>query len=261
MKKCKFDDAQLEFLGYVVSGEGISPSPTKVDAIKNAPLPTNLQELQSFVGMVTYYSRFVHKFAEIMSPLYDLTKKDVKFVWGKRQEISYNLIKSAICNSDLLTCFSGKKKLIVEADASPVGVGGVLLSVENGVERPIMFASKKLTKAESNYSQTDREALGLVFSLNKFKYYLLGREFELRTDHKPLLGLFGKYKQIPANSNARLVRWSIFLSQFSFDLTYKPGKSNYVADALSRLPVEDSLPSNLPGEYINMIESLGKLNF
>ena len=190
------DVPKIEFLGYIVSGDGISPAPEKVEAIRNAPVPTNLNELLSLIGLVTYYSKFVHKFSEIMCPLYDLTKKNVPFVWGKRQDCAYRAIKSAICNSDLLTCFTGKSKLAVEVDASPNGVGAVLLQIEDGIERPLMFSSKKLTAAEMNYSQTDREALAIVFSLNKFRYYLLGRNFILRTDHKPLLGLFGKEKKI-----------------------------------------------------------------
>ena len=100
-------------------------------------------------------------------------------------------------------------------DASPIGVGSVLLQVENGTERPIAFASKQLSSAEKNYSQTDREALAVVFGVTKFKYFLLGRIFKCRTDHKPLLGLFGKSKSIPKDSNARITRWSILLSQYS----------------------------------------------
>ena len=182
------------------------------------------------------------------------------FVWGKRQDCAYRAIKTAICNSDLLTCFTGKSKLVVEVDASPNGVGAVLLQIEDGIERPLMFSSKKLTAAEMNYSQTDREALAIVFSLNKFRYYLLGRNFILRTDHKPLLGLFGKEKKIPENANARLTRWSIFLSQFQYDLVHKSGKANCVADALSRLPIQDEFSHNVPTEYVKMIELVENYN-
>ena len=156
-KKCQFDLPEIDFLGYVVSEKGISPSPSKVSAILEAPVPNNLTELQSFIGMVTYYSRFIRNFSEILSPLYELTKKQTKFVWGKRQQVAYNVIKRSICNSEILTCFTGKSKLIVEVDASPIGVGAVLIQSEKGVEKPIMFASKKLSPAENNYSQADRE--------------------------------------------------------------------------------------------------------
>ena len=259
--KCVLNQSSVEFLGYVVSDKGISPSPTKVSAIENAPVPKNLNELQSFIGFVTYYSRFIHRFSDIMSPLYDLTQKNIKFVWTKRQQVAYDLIKKAICSSEILTCFSGKSKIIIETDASPVGVGCVLLQVENGIERPIAFSSKRLTKAEVNYSQTDREALALVFAVNKFKYYILGRNFELRTDHKPLLGLFGRNKCIPTNANSRLIRWSILLAQYDYDLYYKSGRTNHVADALSRLPIDDDTVTETPSEYISMIDSLDNFKF
>ena len=126
--------------------------------------------------------------------------------------------------------------MVLEVDASPVGVGCVLIQNRNGQETPIYFASKKLSPAETNYSQIDREGLALVFAVQKFKYFLLGRKFTARTDHKPLLGLFGPHKQIP-DTSARLQRWALLLSQFTFDLEHKPGKLNVVVDALSRLPI------------------------
>ena len=243
VKKCELNKSVIEFLGYEISAKGLSPSHTKVRAILDAPEPRNLVELQSFLGLVTYYSRSLYRFSDILSPLYDLTKKGVKFVWCKNCQIALDLVKKSLCSSTALSCFTGESKVIIEVDASPVGVSAVLLQIENGTERPIAFASKKLSSAEKNYSQTDREALVMAFGVTKFKYFLLGRIFELRTDHKPLLGLFGKSKSIPKNSNARLTRWSILLSQYSFHLVYKSGKSNVVAGSLSRLPVDDDLPT------------------
>lgn len=261
LQKCKFNQSKIDFLGYVISEKGLSPSEDKVKAVLDAPVPQNVQELQSFLGLVTYYSRFIHRFSDILAPLYNLTKKNTRFVWDRKCEIAYDLIKKSLCNSNVLTCFTGKHKIILETDASPVGVGCVLIQVENNVEKPIAFASKMLTSAEKNYSQTDREALGLVFGVTKFKYFLLGRNFELRTDHKTLLGLFGRGKSISTDSNARLVRWSVLLSQYSYDLTHKKGKVNYVADALSRLPISDDIRSQVPMEYVKMIQSLDFFDF
>ena len=259
--KCDLNKTSIDFLGYVLSDKGISPSPNKVHAIKNAPVPKNVVELQAFIGLVTYYSRFIYKFSEIMHPLYELTKKNVKFQWSRQCQISYDLIKKSICTSDVLVCFTGKSKIILEVDASPVGVGAVLLQVENGVEKPIAFSSKKLTSAQANYSQTDREALAIVVGVTKFKYYLLGRQFEIRTDHKPLLGLFGRHKRIPTDANARLIRWSILLSMYAYDLVYKAGKTMVVSDALSRLPISEEIFSNVPEEYVHMIDSLENFNY
>ena len=129
--KCEFSKKMIDFLGYVISENGLSPSPNKIKAIIEAPEPQNLHELQSFLGLVTYYSRFIHRFSDILSPLYDLTKNNAKFCWTKKCQISYELIKKSLCKSEVLTCFDGKSKLTLESDASPVGVGAVLLQVEN----------------------------------------------------------------------------------------------------------------------------------
>ena len=260
VKKCELNKSVIEFLGYEISAKGLSPSPTKVRAIVDAPEPKNLVEVQSFLGLVTYYSRFIPKFSDILSPLYDLTKKNVKFVWCKKCQIAFDLVKKLLCSSTALSCFTGESKVILEVDASPIGLGAVLLQLENENEKPVAFASKKLSSTEQNYSQTDREAFALVFGVTKFKYFLLGRNFELRTDHKPLLGLFGKSKSIPKDSNARLTRWSVLLSQYSYDLVYKSGKSNVIADTLSRLPVDDDLPTQTPVEYIKLIENFESLS-
>ena len=167
------------------------------------------------------------------------------------------MIKSKLLiNSDILCTFKESNKVILEVDASPTGVGAVLIQLENDKERPVAFASKKLSPAENNYSQIDREALALVFGVTKFKHYLLGRHFELRTDHRPLLGLFNNNKNIPIHANARIIRWTLILSQFSYDIVYKSGKSNYVADLLSRLPISDSLNSSTPTEYVKLINAV-----
>ena len=254
--KCQLNKDTIEFLGHVISGEGVSPNPEKIKAICNAPEPKSVLEVQSFVGMVTYYSRFIPNCSSILSSLYDLTKKTNKFIWSNKCKDSFIKIKELLVNSNILTTFKNDHKLILECDASPTGVGAVLIQVENNVERPIAFASKKLNSAEVNYSQIDREALALVFGVTKFKYYLLGRKFELRTDHKPLIGLFNNFKVMTNNANARIVRWALVLSQFTYDIVYKAGKTNVVADMLSRLSIETDFVINTPKEYINLVSEI-----
>lgn len=185
-------------------------------------------------------------------------KKGVPFKWSDVEDKAFKQIKFELSKSNLLSNFDGGYPLIVEADASPVGVGCVLLQKINGEEKPVYFASKKLSAAEKNYSQIDKEGLALVYAVNKFRYFLLGRSFTIRSDHKPLLGLFGKGKQIPVNANARIQRWALLLSQYDYELVFKAGKENKVADALSRLPViDDDADSSTPAEYIRLVESLG----
>ena len=247
----------IEYLGYHISGEGVKPSVKKVKAIVEAPAPTSVAEVKSFVGLVTYYCRFVPNFSTVLAPMYDLLQKNAKFKWTKIEENAFMTIKNELCNSIVLSNFDGYSPLILEVDASPVGVGCVLKQVVNGVEQPVYFASKKLSPAEKNYSQLDKEALALVYGVKKLEYFLLGRHFVAKTDHKPLLGLFGKEKPIPVNANARVQRWALLLSQFDFDLMFKPGKENQIADALSRLPVADlHNVSCIPAEYINLVNVL-----
>lgn len=172
------------------------------------------------------------------------------------EEKAFQSIKNDLRSSALLSNFDGESLMIVEVDASPTGVGCVLLQNQQGVEKPVYFASKRLSSAEKNYSQIDKEGLALVFALKRFRYFLLGRHFVARTDHKPLIGLFGKGKPVPFNANSRIQRWALLLSQYDYDLEHKSGKDNVVAEALSRLPLHDDFKSNVPAEYVKLVESL-----
>ena len=255
-KKSQLHVDSLEYLSYHISGQGIKPSTRKLQAIIEAPSPTSTAEVHSFIGMVTYYSKFVQNFSSKLSPLYELLKKNVKFRWTAVEQNAFQSIKDDLMDSTLLANFDGESPLIIEVDASPVGVGCVLLQRVNGKERPVYFASKKLSEAERNYSQIDREGLALVFAVKRFRYFLLGRPFVARTDHKPLIGLFGKGKPVPGNANSRIQRWALLLSQYDYELVHKPGKDNLIADALSRLPIQDDIVSGTPEEYIRLVEVL-----
>ena len=255
--KSEFKVSSIEYLGYQISGQGVKPSDKKIKAILEAPAPVSVAEVKSFVGLVTYYCRFVPNFSTILAPLYDLLQKNANFKWTKIEQNAFVTIKEQLSNSMMLANFDGYSPLILEVDASPIGVGCVLKQLVNGVEQPVYFASKKLSPAEKNYSQLDKEALALVYGVKKLEYFLLGRHFVAKTDHKPLLGLFGKEKSIPINANARVQRWALLLSQNNFDLMFQAGKDNQVADALSRLPVADpNNNSKIPAEYINLVNVL-----
>nr|XP_045614303.1 uncharacterized protein K02A2.6-like [Procambarus clarkii]XP_045614304.1 uncharacterized protein K02A2.6-like [Procambarus clarkii]XP_045614305.1 uncharacterized protein K02A2.6-like [Procambarus clarkii]XP_045614306.1 uncharacterized protein K02A2.6-like [Procambarus clarkii]XP_045614307.1 uncharacterized protein K02A2.6-like [Procambarus clarkii]XP_045614308.1 uncharacterized protein K02A2.6-like [Procambarus clarkii]XP_045614309.1 uncharacterized protein K02A2.6-like [Procambarus clarki len=254
--KTALKTSDIEYLGYHISGKGFTPSHKNVAAVVDAPAPTSVREVQSFVGMITYFFKFVKNFSTKLKPLYELLKKGARFKWTAREENAFRNIKQELLNSPLLTNFTGKLPLKLEVDASPIGVGCVLLQEVDGQEKVVYFASKKLSPAEQSYSQLDKEALALVYAVKKLRYFLLGRKFLARTDHKPLLGLFGRGKQIPVNANARIQRWALLLSQFEYDLEFRPGKGNVVADALSRLPVTEESNSSIPVEYVNLVESM-----
>ena len=255
--KCQISAHEVPYLGYILSGEGIRPDPKKIQAIVEAPTPNSVTALKSFLGLCTYYNRFVAQFSSILCPLYDLTQKNVNFKWSRIHNKSFKTIKEALAHANILDNFNPKATLILEVDASPVGVGAVLKQNFKDKISTIAFKSRKLSKAECNYSQIDKEALSIVFGVQKFSDFLLGKEFVIRTDHKPLIHLFNPCKNIPQMSNARIQRWALFLSAFKFQIEHIKGESNTVADALSRLPLTwDDSEFNVPGEYINLISVL-----
>ncbi|XP_058840195.1 uncharacterized protein LOC131695716 [Topomyia yanbarensis] len=248
--KCVFKVAQLEFLGHVVSSDGIYPSNNKVEALQRFRAPTTAEEVRSFLGLVTYIGRFLPNLATITAPLRELTHAGVNFAWGCEQRTSFAKLKDMIGNVHHLRFFDNSMRTRVVADASPVALGAVLLQFEgptDDIPRPIAYASKSLTATEKRYCQTEKEALALVWSVERFSIYLIGRKFELETDHKPLEAIF-KPTSTPC---ARIERWVLRLQSFSFVVKYRKGISN-VADPLSRL-VEEQEPEEFDAESKFMV--------
>ncbi len=242
-KKCAFFRDEITFCGYTISKEGVRPMQGNVKAVLEAPEPTNVSEIKSFLGMLTYYQSYLPSLASIAEPLHRLLRKDSKWEWGVEQNRSFQKAKEMLSGAPLLVHFDPAKEKVVHTDASPYGLGSVLSHVyKDGTERPVCFASRSLATAERNYGHIEKEGLALVFAVKKFHHYLFGFEFTIYTDHKPLLGLFGENKAIPDRSAARIARWALLLSAYNYKLEYRQGSLNGNADALSRLPLpaEDS---------------------
>ena len=238
MRKCKFFQESVEYLGQVVSREGIHPSSKKVEAILKVQPPTDISELRSFLGMVNHYRKFIHFLADLSAPLNNLLRKDTPWQWTEECQQSFEQIKEALTSTKVLAHYDSKLPVGLACDASAVGVGAVLFHrYEDGAERPIAYASKSLTKAEKNYSQIEREALSIIYGVKKFHQYLYGHSFLLLTDHKPLLTIFGEKKGIPVMAASRLQRWAIILAAYSYIIEYVPTKEHGNADCLSRLPM------------------------
>lgn len=254
--KCEFMKPEIDFLGYRLNKEGLQPQPEKVEAIKNAPKPENVSQLKSFLGLVNYYRKFISNLASKLEPLHRLLQKDTKWQWGRDQQRAFQKAKESLTSSTLLVHFDPNKPLLMICDASPYGVGAILAHRDqNGDERPICFSSRSLNKAERNYAQIDREALAIIFGVKCFHKFILGRNVEIITDHKPLLGLFGENRRIPDQSSARVQRRAIALSAYSYHLKHRPGSQN-AADALSRLPLPETVSQvDLP-EINNLFEVL-----
>lgn len=236
--KCVFKVTSLDFLGHTISSEGIQPSSKKIEALKKFRPPTSQEELRSFLGLVTYIGRFLPDLATTTAPLRDLTHSGIKFVWGSDQERAFTTLKGMISDVKLLRFFDNSLRTRVIADASPVALGAVLIQFKGSTDdapRLISYASKSLTPTERRYCQTEKEALALVWAVERFSCYLLGRTFELETDHKPLEAIF-KPSSRPCS---RIERWVLRLQSFSFIVKYRKGSRN-IADPLSRLVVDDN---------------------
>ena len=238
--KCQFKVPSVEYLGFIIDGKGIHKTKGKIKAVTEAKVPTNVKELQSFLGLVTFYGRFVKNLSTIAHPLYELLKKEVQWKWSTKCQEAFETIKKEITSDKFLVHYKPDLPLKLVCDASQVGVGCVLAHVmPDGTEKPIAFASRSLNKAEIAYSQIEKEGLALVYGVKKFHMYLYGKKkFTLVTDHKPLLAILGPKQGLPTIVAARLQRWAIILAAYHYELEYRPTSKMGNADALSRLPVD-----------------------
>lgn len=237
-EKCEFFQQRVAYLGYIIDKAGLHKDPSKVEAVIEAPAPTTVTQIKAFVSLVGYYSKFIPNMAQVLAPIYALLRKNSEFVWNEHCENAFRVVKNIIASEKVLIHYDQKKPVKLVCDAALHGIGAAIFHVlDSGEERPIAFASRTLTKAELNYSATDREALAIFFGVKKFQHYLLGRHFILHTDHKPLVSIFGTKTGIPAMAAGRLQRWSVFLSNFDFEIEYIRGNENVNADFLSRLPI------------------------
>lgn len=181
--KCQFRMDRLVFTGHVLSRHGIGPDESKVAAICNATRPKDASEVRSFLGLATYCSRYIPDFETVAEPMRRFTRKNATFDWGEDQEKSFKQLKSRLSSSVVLAYYSKEAQTQVIADASPVGLGAVLVQKQkDGGYRPVYYAARSLSDVERRYSQTEKEALGLVWACERFRLYLLGKEFELLTD-------------------------------------------------------------------------------
>lgn len=255
-EKCSFFVESLEYLGYVISKEGVHTCKDKVEAIVKTPIPRNVSELRAFIGMVMYYGKFIKNVSSILTPLYNLLRAGVKYEWSDGCEEAFARVKRALSTSEVLVHYSLELPLVLTADASATGIGAVISHITPDGERPIAYASRTLNSAERSYAQIDREALAIIYGVRKFHQYLYGRKFTLRTDHKPLTYIFGNKVGIPVMAASRLQRWAIILSGYSYNIEYVASAKN-CADALSRLPTPSSDKNKIGCEYtyLNFAES------
>lgn len=236
--KCQFFRDSVTYLGYKIDKFGLHTDSKKVEAIVSAPVPMNVTQLRSFMGLVNFYSKFCPNASDVLKPMYSLLKKDTKWNWDENCEAGFSKIKKMLSSSPVLAHYDPGLPLILSVDSSQYGVGAVLAQrYADGSERPVCCASRTLNAAESNYSQLDKEALAIVFGVTKHHQYLYGRKFLLRSDHQALSYIFGKNKGIPVTAASRLQRYAVKLAAYDYDIVFVRSEQNSVADALSRLPL------------------------
>ncbi|KRY17328.1 Transposon Tf2-9 polyprotein [Trichinella patagoniensis] len=255
-EKCKFCLRRIEFLGFDIDASGIHPSKQKVLAIHNTPQPRNKKELQTFLGLLNFYHSFLRNKATVAEPIHRLLDKETKWKWTKKHKKAFNQTKQLLSSDCVLTHYDVKKPLVLICDASPVGIGAVLChQMPNGKEAPIAFYLRTLTSTERNYAQIDKEALAIIASVKKFHDYLYGRSFRIITDHKPLLGIFAPNEETPYILSPRMLRWTVMLGAYVYDICYRLGKLIDNADILSRLPTKIPDVEIPPPLEVLMLES------
>lgn len=230
LKKCTFATTQVEYLSHIIGEGKIMPNPGKITAVAAFERPTSVKSVRSFLGLVSYYRKFIKNCANHASPLIALTTKGNSFIWTQECQQSFEYLRSILISDHVLILPEYDSPFRVEADASKYGVGGVLSQFRDGSWRPVSYFSKHLSKTEVNYSASEREMLAIVLSVERFKQYLYGREFVILSDHQPL-----KFLLTADVPNARLARLMNRLLIYSYTIEYRAGSAHGNADALSRM--------------------------
>lgn len=231
-EKCEFHVRRVEFLGFIVTPEGIDMDPAKVEAVVNWPIPTNLKEVQSFLGFINFYRRFIHQFSHKAKPLHNLTRKGVPFAWTAECQRAFDRLKTQITLAPILRHFDPDHETLVETDASDYAMGAILSQRAPGGDwQPVAFLSRGMTPPELNYPVHDEEFLAIFWSFSEWRHYLEGCnvQVEVLTDHRSL-----EYFLTSKQLNRRQARWAEFMADFHFRISYRPGRKATKPDALSR---------------------------
>ncbi|XP_065196547.1 uncharacterized protein K02A2.6-like [Sycon ciliatum] len=251
--KCHLKQSSVKYLGHIVSGSGVKPDPSKVSAIDDLKEPTNVPELRRALGLFTYVARFIPELATISAPLRQLLHTDTDWFWDSPQQDAFRRLKELVVSAPCLVHYDPKRPIMVSADASSYGIGGVLLQKHDGDWRPVAYASRSLTKTEQGYAQIEKECLAAVWTCERLDQYLFGApRFIVQTDHKPLVPLINTrdLDKVPIRCQRMLLR---FL-RYEVQAIHVPGKDLVVADTLSRAPASASV-DNVLQDDIGMVLS------
>ncbi|XP_056003459.1 uncharacterized protein LOC130046578 [Ostrea edulis] len=229
-KKCELFQTKVEFLGRQVSGKGIEMGDTYIAAVREWAPPTNVKEVERFLGFANYHRTFIAGYAQLACPLYQVTGKK-PFEWGHEQRSAFDALKKALTSPPTLAMPIAEGMFVLDTDASGEAIGAELSQIQDGVEKPIAYGSLGLNRDQRKYCTTRRELLAVVRFTRMYRHYLLGRRFRVRTDHHSLIWLLN-FK----SPQDQLARWLEELSQYNMEIQHRPGQRHINADALSRLP-------------------------
>jgi hypothetical protein len=233
--KCCFVARSITFLGHVVSHEGTRPDLSKITAVVHFPVPKTVTNVRSFLGLTGYYRNYVRGYSRLAVPLFELTRKDVAFVWDSSCQSAFEALKGALVAAPVLTRTDFEKLFCLDVDWSPKGVGAILFQKEGRMERVVAYASKGLTTMQKKFHPMEGECYALIWGIMHFRQYLHRTHFVLRTDHKPL-----EWLATVSDAHGRKGRWIDMLQDFSFKIVHQPGVKHINVDALSRNPVGEA---------------------
>jgi len=252
--KCALYQQEVDFLGHYVGQHGLRVMEDKVEAVTDWPTPRNVRDVRAFLGLVGFYRRFIRNFSAIALPLSQLTRTVTgsPFEWGDKQQKSFDQLKRALQTAPILILPDPTKPYVLHTDASGFAIGAVLQQDQGNGLQPIAFLSKKMNEAETRYPVHEQELLSIVHSLKSFRHYLMGNQFTVKTDHKSLI-----HFQTQPMLSGRQVRWTQFLADYDFKIEYVQGKTNIVADAVSRRidHLDPNTPSERPPVFIDPVNT------
>lgn len=237
LKKCAFFQEKIDYLGYEISSEGVRPGTNKIEAVKRFPIPKNVHEVRQFVGLASYFRKFVQNFSIIARPLTLLTKKNEPWRFGPEQMKAFNTLKEKLIDRPILALFDPAAQLEVHTDACKLGVGAILLQNSNTGLQPIAYYSRQTSPEEQRFHSYELETLAVITALRRFRVYLLGTTFKVVTDCNAIKSTMTKKDLIP-----RVARWWIAMQEFDFIVEYRSGSKMTHVDALSRNPIDAENP-------------------
>ena len=231
-RKWSFAMEQLRYLGHLFSADGLTVDPRKVEAVRELATPSNRSELRSFLGLASYYRKYIAGHADMVAPLTTMLGENQLFKWGKAKQAAFQAVKECLATAPVLAHPDWDRPFLLQTDASDIALGAALSQEdENGDLRVVYFLSRQLSVAEQKWDTREKEVLAVVWSCEALRPYLTGRQFVLETDHSNLVWLLASNVQ----RTGRLARWVLRLQEFDFQIRHRPGKANTNADALSRL--------------------------